>query len=79
MPIFFEGPPPFDLAAAQSAMATFVGETVELTLNVPAPKQGPHLVPVRVRMTAAIARDLAGQLLEAAIHAELHVWKKDRL
>ena len=67
----FAGDPPFDLPAAQSAEAPAVDESVELTLRVIVPGKVPSPAPVRVRMTAAVARHLAGQTAAAATNAEI--------
>jgi hypothetical protein len=75
MAIIFEGDPPYDLPIAQSAEARSVDETVELTLRVSVPGKRPSPAPIRVQMTAEVARALSAQLQPAATMAELQARK----
>lgn len=69
--ISFIGDPPYGLPPAQSAEARAVDETVELTLRVSVPGKLPSPAPIRVQMTAEVARALSGQMGAAATAAEM--------
>jgi hypothetical protein len=69
--IIFEGLPPYALPIAQDAEASFVDETVDVTLTVLAPDIRPSLVQIQVAMPFAVARKLWNQLGPAAMEAEM--------
>jgi hypothetical protein len=68
--VIFEGHPPFHLPVAQSATATAVDDTVEVTLSGLIDEQGPLPVPIRVRMTWKVAQKLIEETSRAALIAE---------
>jgi hypothetical protein len=69
--IKYEGDPPYSLPVAQSASASAVDETVELTLRVIVPGKFPSPAPIRVQMTIDAARDLQAQMIPAIRMAEV--------
>jgi hypothetical protein len=74
--ITFEGGPPYTLPVAQDASASAVDETVEVTLRVVVPGNLPSPAPIRVQMTADVARTLHAQLQPAIIVAEARARRK---
>jgi hypothetical protein len=75
--IIFEGLEPFGLIVAHTASAIAAGESVELALNVPDPRQPQRHVPIRVPMPPSVALDLSIQLRDAALAAEKNARKQD--
>jgi hypothetical protein len=73
---YFEGDPPYTLPPAQDASARAEGETVEVTLRVVVPGKLPSPAPIRVQMTADVARNLHAQLQPAIIMAEVRGRKR---
>jgi hypothetical protein len=76
MGIEFQGDPPYDLPPAQTAEAEAVDETVELTLRVIVPGKLPSPAPIRIQMTTAVAKALAGQMGAAVIAAEMRARRR---
>jgi hypothetical protein len=76
MGIIYKGQPPFALPIAQSAEARAVGETVELTVLVIAPEQGPIPFPVRVPLPLEVARGVASQMQPCIVTAEVNARRK---
>jgi hypothetical protein len=76
--IQFQGDPPYDLPVAQTAEAQAVGETAELILRVIVPGKLPSPAPIRVQMTAAVARGLSNQLQAVATTAEMRARRHER-
>jgi hypothetical protein len=74
----FQGDPPYDLPVAQTAEALAEGENVELTLRVSLPGKLPSPAPIRVQMTAAVARAVGGQMGAAATAAEMRARRQGR-
>lgn len=74
----FEGDPPYDLPPSQTAEVQAVGETVELTLHIIVPGKLLSPAPIRVQMTATVARGLAGQMTAAATAAEMRARERWR-
>ena len=73
--VHFKDDPPYDLPPAQSAEASAQGENVELTLRVIVPGKLPAPAPIRIQMTATVARTLAAQMQAAVIAAEMRARK----
>ena len=71
MGIKFEGEPPFDLGVVQTASAQVLDATVVVRVTVAAPTIRPKPVPVRLIMTAELARAFLGQLEAVVTMAEL--------
>lgn len=71
MGIKFEGEPPFDLGVVQTASAQVLDATIVVRVTVAAPTIRPKPVPVRLTMTAELARAFLGQLEAVVTMAEL--------
>lgn len=72
MGIKFEGEPPFDLGVARTASAQVLDATVVVRVTVAVPAMRPKPVPVRLTMTAELARSFLEQLGAVVTMAELH-------
>ena len=72
MGIKFEGEPPFDLGVAHTASAQVLDATLVVRVTVAVPTVRPKPVPVRLTMTAELARAFLGQLETVVTMAELH-------
>jgi hypothetical protein len=62
----FEGDGPFYLRAIESAKASVLAETVQLTLYAQIEDRGQGLVQIETQMTPRAAQELANHLLRAA-------------
>jgi hypothetical protein len=71
MPLKGQTAPPYDLPISQSAKAEAVDTTVQLTFHVNV-DNSPQPVPVRIRLTAALAVGLAHDIQQAAVAAEMN-------
>jgi hypothetical protein len=65
----FEGNGPFYLCAIDSAKASVLAETVQLTLYAKTEDPGQKLVQIETQMTPGAAQELANYLLHAASKA----------
>lgn len=65
----FEGIGPFYLRSVESARASVLAETVQVTLYAALDDQEKKIVQIETQMTPKAAQELAGYLLDAALKA----------